>query len=199
MVVVERTRFFALGAATLGPLKSDQQQGIEFLLTALEGDADMRDLRWCAYLLATVDHECRPTWRPIHERGGADYFATRYGPETRVGKMLGNATEDDAIRFHGRGFVQLTGRVNYRRFSGLVGVDLMNEPDLALEPTIAYRIASIGMRTGAFTGKRLGDFLNGTGLDWVAARRVINGLDCATDIAKRGMQFHAALQGAAAA
>ena len=47
----------------------------------------------------------------------------------------------------------------------------------------AYRIMSVGMRKGLFTGKKMGDYLNSQGSDYVNARRIINGVDQATKIA----------------
>lgn len=50
---------------------------------------------------------------------------------------LGNASPGDGARFKGRGFVQLTGRDNYRRFGELLGIDLIARPDLANAPEVA--------------------------------------------------------------
>jgi hypothetical protein len=54
-----------------------------------------------------------------------------------------------------------------------------------------------GMEFGAFTGKSLKDFLplsGRAGFDaYTAARRIVNGQDRATDIAKEAQQFETAL------
>lgn len=63
-----------------------------------------------------------------------------YDPATRIGKALGNTQPGDGERFKGRGFVQLTGRENYRVVGETIGVDLIGEPELANEPRIAARI-----------------------------------------------------------
>ena len=49
---------------------------------------------------------------------------------------LGNAGRPDGRRFRGRGFVQLTGRDNYRRYGAAIGLgdQLIAEPYRALEP-----------------------------------------------------------------
>ena len=56
----------------------------------------------------------------------------------------GNSEPGDGYRFRGRGFIQLTGRANYKAFSAainLAGVDLVVTPDRAAEADIAARIA----------------------------------------------------------
>lgn len=63
-----------------------------------------------------------------------------YGPGTRIGKALGNTEPGDGERHKGRGFVQLTGRENYRVVGETIGVDLIGDPELANDPQIAARI-----------------------------------------------------------
>jgi peptidoglycan L-alanyl-D-glutamate endopeptidase CwlK len=57
-------------------------------------------------------------------------------------KDLGNEGPPDGERYRGRGFVQLTGRSNYRRYSQALGLgtQLLDEPDTANEPNIAARL-----------------------------------------------------------
>ncbi|MGJ7493423.1 XVIPCD domain-containing protein [Variovorax sp. ZT4R33] len=56
-------------------------------------------------------------------------------------RNLGNTEPGDGWKFHGRGFVQLTGRYNYERYGKALGLDLVNHPDLASEPANAAKIA----------------------------------------------------------
>lgn len=63
-----------------------------------------------------------------------------YGPITGKGKELGNDVIGDAYRYRGRGFVQLTGKANYKKYS-YAGVDLVNNPDLLLDPSISAKVA----------------------------------------------------------
>ncbi|MBU6156180.1 MAG: peptidoglycan-binding protein [Alphaproteobacteria bacterium] len=44
---------------------------------------------------------------------------------------LGNTQDGDGYRFRGRGYIQLTGRSNYRETGRITGLDLVNDPDLA--------------------------------------------------------------------
>ena len=53
------------------------------------------------------------------------------------GGRMGNLQDGDGWKYHGRGLIQLTGRDNYKSFSDSSGVDVMNNPDLLLEPEYA--------------------------------------------------------------
>lgn len=84
---------------------------------------------------------------------------------------LGNQGPPDGASFKGRGYVQLTGRVNYAKFGPLVNVaNLVNAPDQATDPDVAARILA------AFISSRRVQIaqalLNG---DLATARRMVNG------------------------
>jgi hypothetical protein len=64
----------------------------------------------------------------------------KYEPGTPVGKDLGNTQPGDGARFKGRGYVQLTGRDNYHRIGLQIGVDLVDNPDLANDAADAGKI-----------------------------------------------------------
>ncbi len=175
-----------------GPLTNDLVDAFTFLFSKIESDPNFNDTdtdrRKLAYCLATFKWETAHTMRPIDERGGDAYFNKRYGPQTSVGKMLGNTKPGDGALFHGRGYVQITGRRNYAKAKALTGVDLISDPARAKEPEIAYKIAMQGMTDGWFTGKKLSHYFSGDSADYVNARRIINGLDQAdriADIARR--------------
>ena len=48
------------------------------------------------------------------------------------GGRMGNGPEDtgDGWRYHGRGYIQLTGKDNYKSFSQSIGEDCVSNPDL---------------------------------------------------------------------
>jgi hypothetical protein len=73
--------------------------------------------------------------------------------------------------YYGRGLVQLTHKENYAKVGKLLGVDLVNNPDLMLTPEIAIKTLVIGMRDGLFTGRKLMDYKP---QDYFNKRMIIN-------------------------
>lgn len=124
-----------------------------------------------AYILATAEHES-------HLGNWMEEFAS--GWEYEGWSELGNTEPGDGPRFKGRGFVQLTGRANYTDWANRLELDLINQPELVAEPSIAAKILVQGMRDGTFTGVSLRDYI---GQDFYNARRIINSLDRASQIA----------------
>lgn len=179
-----------------GSLTQAQVDGMSGVLDEWEESHRNDDDRWLAYMLATIFHEVAKRMQPIHEFGSDAYFFRMYdkdGERPAVAKALGNTHKGDGVKFHGRGFVQLTGRDNYKRMSKLLGVDLIKNPDDALNLDVATSILFIGMRDGVFTGHKLADYFNPMEEDWIEARRIINRLDRAEMIAGYGRKFYAAI------
>lgn len=169
-----------------GKLSQRQVDGMELILNTWLATQPEGDLRQLAYVLGTVFHETATTMAPIHEMGGASYLARYRG-------RLGNVEPGDDVKFHGRGFVQLTGRDNYTRMSKVVGVDLVADPDRACEPEFAATILVYGMTHGSFTSHKLADYFHGDVADWVGARAIVNGKDCDQVIAGHARMFYQAL------
>lgn len=179
-----------------GTLLQTQVDGINAIFDEWEKRKPDGDLRWLAYMLATVKIETAHTMKPIHEYGGDHYFFQMYdkaGDRPSVAEALGNTNAGDGVRYHGRGYVQLTGRANYQKLGMLLGLDLVNNPDWALKPDVAAAIMFKGMELGLFTGVGLPNYFGPTMEDWRHARRIINSMDRADEIAAIGREFYAAI------
>jgi putative chitinase len=174
------------------------------LLRLVDELSHWEDLRCQAYALATVHVETfipkgNYRYEPVTEFGGQRYFH-KYDVG-RLAKQLGNTPEadGDGFKYRGRGFVQLTGRRNYQKAdkhlqdAGLCG-GLIRNPDIALEPDIAFEIMDWGMVNGIFTGKTLSDYFNDKKTDYKGARRIINGQDRAAEIAEYAVNFERILR-----
>lgn len=185
---IDRTKFFAGYTAAFGALRQSQVDGLNALLDAAQGDPQITDLRWLAYMLATVKHECADTWKPIEEYGKGK--GRKYGVPVTVTDPTGKSFTNV---YYGRGYVQLTWDYNYRNMGNVLKNRLLYEPGLALDADVAYRIMSYGMRNGSFTGARLSRFINGETCDYVNARKIINGLDQAQRIAGYARKFETIL------
>lgn len=173
--------FFDAVRSITASLSQTQVDGIN----AIIDHASHHPLGWVAYELATAWHEAR--FKPQSEWGKG-----KGRPYGKPGAYYGQAP-------YGRGFVQLTWDRNYewadKRF-GMNGALLKNF-DLALEPDLAARILVIGMEEGAFTGKKLSDYLTGWRGDkqsFINSRRIVNGTDKADLIAGHAMHFQNALE-----
>ncbi|MDR6843251.1 XVIPCD domain-containing protein [Pseudoxanthomonas sacheonensis] len=62
--------------------------------------------------------------------------------ELMYGGRMGNDEPGDGYKFHGRGYMQLTGKDNYRAAGEALGLDLVKHPELAAEPENAAKIAT---------------------------------------------------------
>lgn len=181
--MINRQFFFDYARNNLfgGRLKQAQVNGINGILDEWERAHKRKDDRWLAYMLATTHHETDRTMKPINEYGRGR--GRRYGqPDPVTGHT-----------YFGRGFVQLTWKENYEKMGRKLRVDLVNNPELALDLEIATKILFRGMMDGDFTGKKLSDYFNPGKEDWRNARRIINGTDKAELISDYGKRYYAAI------
>ena len=108
-------------------------------------------------------------------------------------------TKDDGVEhaYYGRGYVQLTWWNNYASTGAAIGegLNLLFEPERALEPKIAYEVMVRGMTTGAgfANGHKLSKYFHGAYTNYKGARAMVNGTDCADEIAAIAELFEAIL------
>ena len=147
-----------------GKLDKTQEDSIYQIVKAFQkyGDGDLNKL---AYILATTRHESN--FRPIEERRAKPNQTDIYNLQNRYWPS----------GFYGRGFVQLTWQRNYQKMSDFLGVDLVANPALALNPKYAAQILVYGMMNGSFTRKKLADYINDQSQDYYNARKTVNGTD----------------------
>lgn len=114
------------------------------------------------------------TFKPIKELGGVAYFTANYENNREIANQLGNTQPGDGARYCGRGYIQITGRANYRNYGKVLGMPLEDNPDLALDPSVAARIMA-----AYFAGRGIPDRAKtayaSAGQDWQPVRRAVNG------------------------
>jgi predicted chitinase len=154
---------------SFGELDSIQKNSIQLIVQAFDqyGDNDFYKL---IYILATTRHESN--FRPIKEYRAKPSQTDIYNRQNRYWYS----------GYYGRGFVQLTWERNYKKMSDVLGVDLVKNPDLALQPNYAAKILVYGMMHGLFTRKALAQYINSSDADFYNARKTVNGLDRADRI-----------------
>lgn len=195
---------FLRGNNMLGPVISkDEFAGCDNIIRACA--AAGWPISYTAYALATAYHETAHTMLPIHELGGAAYLTRMYdinGNRPAKARELGNLSPGDGAKYGGRGYVQLTGKKNYQRAMEKLralgmNVDLVNDPDRAMEPLIAATIMVYGMIEGWFTTRKLPDDLPSKGPAgknaFVLSRDIINGTDKQDLIAGYAVDFQTGL------
>ncbi len=128
-----------------------------------------------AYVLATADHE---------SAGFATLEEFDPGHKYEGRADLGNTQPGDGPRFKGRGYVQLTGRGHYTPYGKRTGIHLVKLPFILMNwASLSVYVIVDGMMRGAYTGRRLDQFVNASKQDFREARRVVNRLDRADKIA----------------
>jgi len=128
-----------------------------------------------AYVLATTEHETAGTWQPVRE-------AFWLSEEWRKNNLR-------YYPYYGRGYVQITWDFNYRRYQDLLGLPLLEQPDLVMRPDVSLYILVHGSKHGVFTGRKIEDYITASKTDYFNARKVINGLDRAASIAELARQW----------
>lgn len=134
----------------------------------------------CAYILATSQWETGHSHMPVKEA----YYVSPAAQEAYLKKK-------DYYPAYGRGLVQLTWDYNYKRADDELGLHgaLANDYDLALDEDISIQVIIKGMMEGWFTTKALPRYVDLQHSDFYNARRVVNGLDKAAEIADLATKY----------
>ena len=191
---------FAIIRLKFGSLSQDAVDNINLIVETCE----KYNLSYpqASYVLATTFWETARTFKPIEEYGkgkGRKYgiiYTNTEGVKYGIAGSGGDTYlySDYPHLYYGRGFVQLTHMVNYKFAGEQLGIDLINNPDLALQPKYAAEILVKGSKEGWFTSKKLSDYINDKSKNYCQARRVINSLDKAQLIASYAVVFEKALR-----
>jgi hypothetical protein len=126
-------------------------------------------------------------------------------PGAKLGAKDGGAASpvydnDDGTEqvYFGRGYVQLTWWANYARAGAAIGrgFDLLVDPEIVKQPTVAYELMSYGMRTGGIfaNGNSFNDYFDSTDTDYEGARAMVNPDNHGAEIAKIAQKFEAVLR-----
>lgn len=94
-----------------------------------------------AAFMAQCAHETLDFKRMVEFGGKLDF--RKYDPKhaPKKAKALGNKQVGDGERYKGRGFIQLTGRYNYKKAGEELGLPLEQKPQLVEDPEIAAKVA----------------------------------------------------------
>lgn len=152
-----------------GSLTKGQVDGMERIIDYWQTQWSKMPLDEFAYLLATIAHETAYKMQPVKEMGGERYLRSKkYYP------------------YVGVGLIQATWKRNWDR----LGIKSVED---GLQWPSALHAAFYGMAAGIYTGKKLSDYIGHGRADYVNARRIINGVDRAEDIAKIAVAFRKAI------
>lgn len=159
-----------LGAGLPPQAGGTREQTVEAIMSECERQSVILDTQ-VAYLVATCEHECG--FQPIRE--GQWGGRTAEASETYRRRLR-------YYPYYGRGYVQLTHKGNYHNYAYRLGIDLVNDPDLAMDPRVALYVLVHGVTNGMF-GPSMTHFVNERRTDFFNARRSVNVVDRAQHIA----------------
>jgi YD repeat-containing protein len=172
--------FDLLPTSPSGREKGISQEGIPLLL--MNAQKAGLDIGQTAYLLGTAYHETEFFGKLEEKASGIAYEG-----------RLGNNSPGDGPRYKGRGYIQITGKGNYEKFNSL-GIDFVKHPHLMATPNAAAYVAAFGLRDGIFSGEKIGTYINSNKIDFVGARKTVNGNDRAATIAASAQKYYGGLK-----
>lgn len=156
-------------------------ESLRKILFFIKNDPTITNVRQAAYLLGTAfaesgyslqrweaDYACGSQGVPYGESGpcqaAISYYRSASGSKVDYFTL---GRDPKGLPYFGRGLIQLTGKQNYAEYGKNVGIDLVNNPDLALKEDISYKIAVAYMSRRTFKHVLAGNL--------TSARRSVNG------------------------
>jgi hypothetical protein len=100
------------------------------------------------------------TFTPIPELGDEAYFRNELGNDWQ---------------YHGRGYIQITWSANYAHYGNELSIDLLHNPDLALQPEVAAKILALYFREHGIPALAAAS-------DWPGVRHAVNGGENGFDV-----------------
>lgn len=110
--------------------------------------------------LGTIRTEVGRDFKPILEIASGEAYEGR--------TALGNTVKGDGVKYKGRGYIQLTGRLNYTHYGQLLGIDLVNNPNLALDPIVSAKVVALYFKEHNIPAACERQ-------DWITVRKLVNG------------------------
>ena len=165
------------------------KKSLKLILNRLSKDSSVEDLRVSAYILATAkvesdyslqrweaDYVCGDIGVPYEDKpcqSAINYYCSNQGGKANY--CNSENLDKRNLPYFGRGAIQLTWKENYKTYGDIIGVDLVNNPEKALDPVVSYKVLV------AYINKRTKKYIESN--DWNAARKSVNG--CSTcDLSK---------------
>lgn len=167
--------------------KTSFPDSLKKVLTMVKNDKNINKKEHLAFLLATAkiesdyslerwesDYLCGSTGKKYIDKPcqkALDYYRSTDGKKNYY--TLG--TDKRGLPYFGRGLIQLTGKSNYETFGKKIGVDLVNNADLALKPENSYKIASeyMALKRSYYGNENAFDKVDKN--DWPTARKIVKG------------------------
>jgi putative chitinase len=193
--------------------------GLKLVEDAIAGLRALDNERRAAHMIGQCAHESlrftRVAESLFYTSAGRlmEVFGRRFKNEAHAAKFLRDAEKlanhvyanrngngplrsGDGFRFRGRGYLQLTGRSNYRIAGERIGIDLEAEPEKVAEPATAWLIAASYLANRKRRGKTAFQWADENNVE--AVTRIVNGgLNGLADRRNRTARALAALGGIA--
>lgn len=169
------------------------ENSLRQVLEYAKNDENIKDVSDLAYLLGTAkeesdyslqrwesDYSCNLLGKPYNKKPcekALNYYRSTTGGKKNYYTL---GTDKNGLPYFGRGLIQLTGKANYQKYGDLIGVDLLNDGDKALEPKNSFKIATTFLSTkrGGIYGKdgvKRSTFDMARDGDLTKARKSVNG------------------------